>query len=175
MQIDSNIIYEYFNEINFSKGNFLLKFGEFERFLYYIDAGIVRIFHYVPEKDKEITVDFIFAGQFCLSYKSFRDKTPSLLQLQAITDVRAYRIGDQLLEELMNDKKFSHLKAQILEELFIEKSDKEIRFLTQSSEQIYRYLIEKEPLLIQRVPLKYIASYMGITPQALSRIRKRIF
>ncbi len=175
MKINSNIINEHFSEVHFSKGDLLLRFGERERFLYYIESGIVRIFHYNAEKDKEITVDFIFAEQFCLSYKSFRDKIPSILELEAITDVKAYRIGQQSLEKLMTDKKFSYLKAQILEELFIEKSDKEIRFLTQSSEEVYKYLIEKEPLLIKNVPLKHIASYMGITPQALSRIRKRIF
>ena len=52
---------------------------------------------------------------------------------------------------------------------------REAQFLLQSPEEIYRTLLEKDPKLIQNIPLKYIASYIGITPQALSRIRKRIF
>ena len=52
---------------------------------------------------------------------------------------------------------------------------REAQFLLQSPEEIYRTLLEKDPKLIQNIPLKYIASYIGITPQALSKIRKRIF
>ena len=52
---------------------------------------------------------------------------------------------------------------------------REAQFLLQSPEEIYLNLLEKDPKLIQNIPLKYIASYIGITPQALSRIRKRIF
>ena len=59
--------------------------------------------------------------------------------------------------------------------LLIEKMQREAQFLLQSPEEIYLNLLEKDPKLIQNIPLKYIASYIGITPQALSRIRKRIF
>ncbi|ATA89993.1 cyclic nucleotide-binding protein [Capnocytophaga stomatis] len=174
MEIPTDLIYKYFSEITFSKGDYLLRAGEIEKYLYYIESGMVRIFHYDFRKDKETTVDFIFPNQFCLSYESFRDCTPSLLELQAISDVRAYRIDKQLLDTLMKQETFLLVKSQIMEELFVQKARKEIQFLTQSPEEIYKQLIEKEPVLVQKLPLKYIASYIGITPQALSRIRRRI-
>lgn len=175
MEISTELIYEYFSEIRFSKGDYLLRSGETEKYLYYLESGMVRIFHYDFQKDKEKIVDFIFPKQFCLSYESFRDSMPSVLELQAISDVSAYRINKQLFDTLMKDEKFVYAKAQIMEELFVQKARKEIQFLTQSPEQIYKELIEKEPYLVQKLPLKYIASYIGITPQALSRIRRRIF
>lgn len=174
MEIPTDLIYKHFSEIHFSKGDYLLRSGEIEKYLYYMESGMVRIFHYDFQRDKETTVDFIFPNQFFLSYESFRDGTPSLLELQAISDVRAYRIGKQLLNTLMKEETFVSVKLQIMEELFVQKVRKEIQFLTQSPEQIYKYLLEKESVLVQKLPLKYIASYIGITPQALSRIRKRI-
>jgi hypothetical protein len=60
------------------------------------------------------------------------------------------------------------------EDLYLRKAERELSFLTETAEERYLHLIEKDKTLLQNVPLKYIASYIGITPQALSRIRKRI-
>ena len=78
-------------------------------------------------------------------------------------------------EDNIQQQEYLQIKADILEHLLIEKMQREAQFLLQSPEEIYRTLLEKDPKLIQNIPLKYIASYIGITPQALSRIRKRIF
>lgn len=110
-----------------------------------------------------------------MSYASFVKQEPSLLSMQAIKKVKAYRIGRDSLEKLIENPEFLQIKTQILENLLLEKMHREAQILTQSPEEIYRQLLEKDPKLIQNVPLKYIASYIGVTPQALSRIRKRIF
>lgn len=165
---------KFFIPVQFKKGDFMLSAGKVEHFLYYIERGIVRYFYYNTLKDKEITTDFTFSGQFCLSYASFVKQIPSVLQMQALTDIKAYKIGRSQLEKLMNNIEVVKIKAVILEKLFVEKSERELRFLTQTPEENYLYLLQKEPVLLQNIPLKYIASYIGITPQALSRIRKRI-
>lgn len=170
---EENVL-KFFTPVQFQKGDFMLSAGKVEHFLYYIERGIVRYFHYNTLKDKEITTDFTFSGQFCLSYASFVKQIPSVLQMQALTDIKAYKIGRSQLEKLMNNIEVVKIKAVILEKLFVEKSERELRFLTQTPEENYLYLLQKEPVLLQNIPLKYIASYIGITPQALSRIRKRI-
>lgn len=167
-------IRKHFTPVSFNKGDFILSFGEIEQYLHYIEKGIVRYFYYDVKKDKEITVDFAFSEQFCLSYASFVKQTSSIIQMQALTDIKAYKIGRSQLEKLMNSIEFVQIKANILEKLFLEKCERELRFLTQTPEENYLFLLQKEPVLMQNVPLKYIASYIGITPQALSRIRKRI-
>lgn len=168
-------IRKHFMPVSFNKGDFILSFGEIEQYLHYIEKGIVRYFYYDAKKDKEITTDFTFSKQYCLSYASFAKQIPSLIEIQALTDVKAYRIKYKVIEELITDNlDFLRTKNHILEELFVEKCERELRFLTQTPEENYLYLLEKEPVMMQNIPLKYLASYIGITPQALSRIRKRI-
>ena len=143
---------QYFTEVRFAKGEILTRVGEVENYLYYLSEGIVRFFYYNLTTDKETTVDILFPESFCLSYTSFEH-----------------------LEHLIQQQEYLQIKVDILEHLLIEKMQREAQFLLQSPEEIYRTLLEKDPKLIQNIPLKYIASYIGITPQALSRIRKRIF
>ena len=160
---------QYFTEVWFAKGEILTRVGEVENYLYYLSEGIVRFFYYNPTTDKETTVDILFPESFCLSYTSFVKQEPSLLSIEALKDVTAYKIGREHLEHLIQQQEYLQIKADILE-----KMQREAQFLLQSPEEIYRTLLEKDPKLIQNIPLKYIASYIGITPQALSRIRKRI-
>ena len=175
MEISSEILETYFTEVHFKKDEFLTEVGSVEKWLYYLDEGIIRFFYYNPTTQKETTVDICYTGDFCMSYASFVKQEPSLLSMQAIKKVKTYRIGRDSLEKLIENPEFLQIKTQILENLLLEKMHREAQILTQSPEEIYRQLLEKDPKLIQNVPLKYIASYIGVTPQALSRIRKRIF
>lgn len=166
---------QYFTEVHFAKGELITRAGEVENYLYYLSNGIVRFFYYNPVTDKETTVDILFSEQFCLSYTSFVKQEPSLLSIEVLKEVTAYKIGREHLNTLISDIHFLEIKVGILEHLLIEKMQREAQLLLQSPEEIYRTLLEKDPKIIQNIPLKYIASYIGITPQALSRIRKRIF
>ena len=170
-----DLLSQYFTEVRFAKGEILTRVGEVENYLYYLSEGIVRFFYYNPTTDKETTVDILFPESFCLSYTSFVKQESSLLSIEALKDVTAYKIGREHLEHLIQQQEYLQIKANILEHLLIEKMQREAQFLLQSPEEIYRTLLEKDSKLIQNIPLKYIASYIGITPQSLSRIRKRIF
>ena len=175
MTLNLDFLSQYFTEVHFDKDKLITRAGEVEHSLYYLSEGIVRFFYYNPTTDKETTVDILFAEQFFMSYASFVKREPSLFSIQALKEVTAYKIGREHLEHLIEKQKYLQIKADILEHLLIEKMQREAQFLLQSPEEIYRNLLEKDPKLIQNIPLKYIASYIGITPQALSRIRKRIF
>lgn len=175
MTLNLDFLSQYFTEVHFDKDALITRAGDVERSLYYLSEGIVRFFYYNPTTDKETTVDILFAEQFFMSYVSFVKREPSLFSIQALKEVTAYKIGREHLEHLIEKQEYLQIKADILEHLLIEKMQREAQFLLQSPEEIYRNLLEKDPKLIQNIPLKYIASYIGITPQALSRIRKRIF
>ena len=175
MTLNLDFLSQYFTEVHFDKDALITRAGDVERSLYYLSEGIVRFFYYNPTTDKETTVDILFAKQFFMSYASFVKQEPSLFSIQALKEVTAYKIGREHLEHLIEQQEYLQIKADILEHLLIEKMQREAQFLLQSPEKIYRNLLEKDPKLIQNIPLKYIASYIGITPQALSRIRKRIF
>ena len=175
MTLNLDFLSQYFTEVHFDKDALITRAGDVERSLYYLSEGIVRFFYYNPTTDKETTVDILFAEQFFMSYVSFVKREPSLFSIQALKEVTAYKIGREHLEHLIEKQEYLQIKADILEHLLIEKMQREAQFLLQSPEEIYLNLLEKDPKLIQNIPLKYIASYIGITPQALSRIRKRIF
>ena len=175
MTLNLDFLSQYFTEVHFDKAALITRAGEVEHSLYYLSEGIVRFFYYNPTTDKETTVDILFAEQFFMSYASFVKRESSLFSIQALKEVTAYKIGREHLEHLIEKQEYLQIKADILEHLLIEKMQREAQFLLQSPEEIYRNLLEKDPKLIQNIPLKYIASYIGITPQALSRIRKRIF
>lgn len=175
MTLNLDFLSQYFTEVHFDKYALITCAGEVEHSLYYLSEGIVRFFYYNPTTDKETTVDILFAEQFFMSYASFVKRESSLFSIQALKEVTAYKIGREHLEHLIEQQEYLQIKADILEHLLIEKMQREAQFLLQSPEEIYRNLLEKDPKLIQNIPLKYIASYIGITPQALSRIRKRIF
>ena len=95
---------QYFTEVRFAKGELLTRVGEVENYLYYLSEGIVRFFYYNPTTDKETTVDILFPESFCLSYTSFVKQEPSLLSIEALKDVTAYKIGREHLNHLIQQQ-----------------------------------------------------------------------
>lgn len=133
---------QYFTEVHFSKGQLITRVGEVENSLYYLSEGIVRFFYYNPTTDKETTVDILFPESFCLSYTSFVRREPSLLSIEALKEVTAYKIGREHLDHLIQQE-YLQIKANILEHLLIEKMQREAQFLLQSPEEIYLNLLER--------------------------------
>lgn len=87
-----------------------------------------------------------------------------------------YRISFDDLQELYGSTSIGQIHGRkAAEQLYMMKVNREIALLTQKPEERYKALLESLPFYLQRIPQKYLASYIGITPQALSRIRKRIF
>lgn len=172
--IEAHILKKYFVETSFQRNEFLTKDGTTEQYLYYIKSGVVRWFSY-DNKANECTFDFGFAGDFANSYQSFKEQIPSTICLQALTKVECYKIHRKIFYNILHENlELTHLFIEILESLFIRKIKRELSLIKNTPQENYLFLIQKEPYLIKNVPLQYIASYIGITPQALSRIRKRI-
>lgn len=177
MNVDINLVLEkYFTEILFNKGEFLLIAGELEEYIYYLHTGVVRLFYADNMVDTEITLDFFFGGDFFCGYESFKNLTPSKINIQAIENVKAYRIHREKFYDLLNsDNNIKDLTIAMLDNILIGKINKDIMQQSLSYEKRYLYILENEPRIIQSVPLKYIASYIGIAQQSLSRIRRRVF
>ncbi|WP_313859941.1 Crp/Fnr family transcriptional regulator [Allomuricauda sp. NBRC 101325] len=151
----------------------LIHLGQVENHLSFIETGIIRL--YVPKKDDELTFGFVFNGAFVSAYDSFITQTPSEYVVETITDTILWRISHKDLQEVYSSTKIGNLIGRkASEELYLKKSKRELTLLSHTAEERYLKLFEERPELIRKIPLKYIASYIGITPQALSRIRKRI-
>jgi CRP-like cAMP-binding protein len=167
-------IAQKFHKKNISKNEILVSNGQIDDYLYFIEKGMLRA--WLDQDDRELTFEFHFENSIYSSYTSFLTRTPSLYYVQAITDMIVWRIHYDDLQFL-----YEHITAvQIIgrkaaEMLYNEKSKREIALLSKTPEELYLDLFKEQPELIKQIPLKYIASYIGITPQALSRIRKRIY
>ena len=172
---DWNIFSSFLKKQTIPKKGIFLKVGEVENQISFIEKGIVRLF--IPTKDveKEITFGFCFKYEFVSAFDSFLTRKPSHYQLQALTDTELWSISYEDLEEVYKRTKVGNLIGRYsAEHLFLIKSKREQSLLFESASTRYLNLFKERPKLIAEIPLKYIASYIGITPQALSRIRKNI-
>ena len=157
----------------FIKKSVILKIGEKEYYLSFIEKGIVR--KCIPQEFDDLTFEFGFTNNFITAYDYFLTQQPSSYQLETITDTVLWSVSFNDLQIIYTDTAIGNTIGRLAsEDLFIKKSKRELSLLTQSAEERYLNLFTEQPHLLQLVPLKYIASYIGITPQALSRIRKRI-
>ncbi|MBE0648856.1 MAG: Crp/Fnr family transcriptional regulator [Bacteroidales bacterium] len=157
----------------FNKNDLLLKSGQVENYLNFLVSGIARLC--LSSDTKEFTLRFNFPGQFFNAYSSFFTRTPSSYSIKAITDIRLYRMSFNQLEELYKvATNAPTIGRRALEYFYLLKEQREIRLLCFTAEENYRELQKEQPDLIQRIPQKYLASYLGITPQSLSRIRRQL-
>lgn len=158
---------------DFPKKHTLLKAGQVENYLSFIEVGIIRF--YIPKEDNDLTFAFAFDNNFVSGYDSFLTRIPSTYHIETLTKITLWQLTYNDLQAIYNETEIGNaIGRQASEELFLKKSKRELSLLNETAEQRYLNLFTEQPKLIQEIPLKYIASYIGITPQALSRIRKRI-
>lgn len=157
----------------YPKKHLLLQAGHTENYLSFVEKGILRF--YIPGEEKELTFAFVFDGGFLSAYDSFLTRSPSLYHVETLTKTILWRLSWSALQGIYQDTAMGQMIGRLAgESLFLKKSKRELSLLGDSAEQRYRKLLHEQPELVQQIPLKYIASYIGITPQALSRIRNRI-
>lgn len=156
-----------------AKKTLLLKKGQVESHLSFIESGIVR--YYIPKENNDLTIEITFENEFIGAYDSFLTRLPSAYNVETITPTVLWRLTYDDIQSLYRETEIGNIVGRLATEvLFLEKSKRELSLLSDTAEQRYVNLFTEQPDLIKFIPLKYIASYIGITPQALSRIRKRI-
>ncbi len=147
--------------------------GDVEHYLSFITKGIVRF--YLPTEEYELTFGFSFENEFVTAYDSFITQSPSCYTIETLTNTTLWKISFQDLQEVYKKTESGNLIGRTMaENMFLIKSKREISLLNKTAEERYLDLFLERPKLFKHIPLKHIASYIGITPQALSRIRKRI-
>tara|TARA_B100000780_G_scaffold57447_1_gene36519 strand:+ start:829 stop:1413 length:585 start_codon:yes stop_codon:yes gene_type:complete len=158
-----------------SKKSIFLKVNEVEKRISFMESGIVRFFIPKENPEKEITFGFSFKNQFISAYDSFLTQSPSAYQLQALTETTVLSLTYDDLQLVYKTTQIGNLIGRLTAEgLFLLKSKREQNLLNLNAEERYLKLFKERPELLKVIPLKYISSYIGITAQALSRIRKRL-
>ncbi len=160
-------------EKKFKKNSIVIETGAIENYVSFISEGVVRF--YIPHEENDLTFGFLFENEFVTAYDSFITQTPSHYQIETLTDATLWRISFEDLQEVYKKTESGNLIGRrMAENMFLIKSKREISLLNKTAEERYLDLFQERPKLLKQIPLKYIASYIGVTPQALSRIRRRI-
>lgn len=170
---DWELFWSHLIKKEFPKKTLLLRIGQTENYLSFIEKGIVR--YYIPGDENDLTFGFSFGNEFTSGYDSFLTRAASEYQIQTLTPATLWRLSYDDLQEVYSHTDTGNTIGRIMAEaLYIKRTRRELSLLNDTAEQRYLRLFSERPNLIRKIPLKYIASYIGITPQALSRIRKRI-
>lgn len=161
------------NQVKLKKRSIVLNAGEVEKYLSFITKGIVRL--YVPREEDDLTFGFLFENEFVTAYDSFLTQNPSEYQIETLAETILWRISHQDLKLVYELTDIGNtIGRRMAEKIFLVKSKRELSLLSKTAEERYLEIFSNRPELIENIPLKYIASYIGVTPQALSRIRRRI-
>jgi CRP-like cAMP-binding protein len=158
---------------HFSKHEFILIQGKVCDFIAFINKGAFRGFYSVD--GQQYSKQFFLEGGFCTDYASFLTGKKSLIYLQATEDSTVIFFERKDVNAMYKAiPNFVHFRKLLAENLYIAVTDIKASFILNSPEERYANLIKDRPEVIQRVPQYMIASYLGITPEALSRIRRRL-
>jgi len=155
------------------KGTQILNAGNEEKSLRFLNKGIVREYYATP--DKETNINFYTKPQFITDLSSFNSDTKTKKYQEALSDIELLAVEKsdfrKLLKEYECGKSFIDLSFQ---RLLKNKEFFEYNRITKSAEELYKELFIYKPNWLEKIPQYHIASYLDITPETLSRIRKRI-
>lgn len=155
------------------KEDFLIQPGQQANYLAFVNRGAFRVFFYTDKAD-EITTWFSFEGKFVADLLSYFKNTPAVYYVQAMEDSEVYIAQKEDLEQLYS----LHPAYRVFAKKFAENGmvlvmERMITLQTKSATDRYLELLE-QPDFLEKIPLKYLATYLGITDTSLSRIRKNL-
>ncbi len=172
--LERELCIQYFEPVLYPKNKLIEEEGKVPKYLYFVVSGFVRLFHY-NDKGDEVTTHINCPPGFITSYTNFTNQSRSDENLECVTECGLLRITkidlDLLIQQSPAFRDFSFLVFQ--QSLsYNEKRSKELATLT--AEQRYLKLMQENPEVLYNVPMQYIASFLGMNPKSLSRIRKQI-
>ncbi|MDX8360952.1 Crp/Fnr family transcriptional regulator [Cytobacillus sp. IB215316] len=158
----------------YKKGTILLDQGEVPEKCYFVVKGCVRQFA-VDEEGRETTYNFFTEEQAVTIFNQHSSDKTSKYSLICVEDC-VLVVGDLSIEDQMYDKHpgLETMTRKLMEEIMGEMHDDIATFISSRPEERYKALVDKRPDLINRVPQHQLASYLGITPESLSRIKRRL-
>lgn len=165
-------ISSFFKPHELAKGQYFGKRGLFCEKLAFVEEGYIRVF--IEANDREVTQWISGPGYFVTDLSSFIFRTPGRWNLQALTDCRLLQITSIDYENL--GKKlpvWNEIDRLLIVKCFSLMEDRIFNHLYMSTDERFHYLMKTQPELFNLVPLQYLASMLGMTPETLSRLRRK--
>jgi len=159
---------------NYAAGDILFWPGEVDASIHYLHHGLVRYF-YLSEDGKERNHTFASEGNLVGCLPAYVGVGPCTFTVEALEQTNSLVIPPNIIQSMENRHTcWSQFKLRLMEHVAIRKEEREAEFLTDTAEKRYRNFLLRYASLAERIPQYHIASFVGITPVGLSRIRKRV-
>ena len=156
--------------ITLERNEFLKVKGSIDTHVYFIESGSLRIF--VLDNFEEQVIRFGYKGNLLVSLDSFFTGKPSDLYIQAIKKTVVKVITKPQLDHFLSIDANKNIWTQILENLVVQQLEREIDLLTNSPKERYERVLKRSPQLFQEIPNRHIASYLRMSAETLSRLKK---
>lgn len=168
------LIKDCFEPVEYPKNTIIEEKGNVPAHLYYIVSGYLRLFH-TDEKGNEITTHINCPPGFFTSYFHFINQTKSDENVECITDCKLLRITKENLHRLtLESSAMKDFSISVFHQSITYNENRSKELSTLNAEQRYLQLLKNYPEIIQFVPVQYIASFLGMKPESLSRIRRKL-
>lgn len=159
--------------MNYKKGELVIAEGKVCNHVYFINSGWLRLFMTVD--GKQISTGFIGSREYVSAYNSFLTRQPSLENIEVLENAELLLLSYSNMQQLYKQYPvFETFGRKIAEQLFIWGSQRNNALLLLTPEQRYQQMIANNPALSQQIPQYMLASYIGVTPEHLSRLRKKM-
>lgn len=164
---------QFFKKKVIPKGEYLIQKGQSIRHIYYVDQGC--LYSYILHRDQEKVMEFHSEDNFCSDLYSYLREVPTLCYVKALEDTTVWGISKNDFDRLYDESHpIERCWRKMMEEEYLRVIVNSSNKNSLSNEERYLRLLRKRPDLFQRAPQYLIASYLGITPVGLSKIRKRL-
>lgn len=170
---DCDRLWSKFITRRFEKYDVIKEYDRIERYLNIIIKGAVGTFARGPKED--ICINLSFENEFFTDYLSVLQQKPTLIKTVALEDCELLSISHSELSKAYESNPYNlYIPKTGVEIMYIKKYVEQIECLTLSPEQRYERLLELSPHILERVPFKIVASYLKLTPQSFSRMKRRV-
>ena len=171
---EQETIVSKFESVSFRKNDFLLTEGRTEDHYWFIERGFVRSYA-VDIDGHDISTNFYGTGDVVIDWPSFFQRKPTRENIQALTDCTAWQLDFITFQRLFHGiEAFREAGRARLVASYFEMKQHRVSLIVDQAKTRYQRLLTERPDILQNVPLKQIASYLGITDTSLSRIRKEL-
>ncbi len=156
--------------ITLNRSEFLCKQGQTNTNIYFIESGSVKMSINLGEEEQIIR--FGYRGNLVVALDSLLTGLATQFDIQAIKKCKIKIISKKQLETYLNTENNRHVWTEILEKLIVQQMEREVDLLTQSPLERFQRVIQRSPQLFQEIPNKYIANYLRMSAETLSRLKK---